>query len=278
VISGSVWGMYAFIHIPKTAGSTLRHLLRCDFGSRHCDVKLASHRRAAQAWVAPRDIQLARRVYPHLAGIAGHRVVSFSGLAEACPDIRYFTMLREPIARSISHFGYIHRHSDSAQNREDLVDFLQQPVNRNLQTQWLCGEDDPEAAIRALEQDIGFVGLMERFDESMLLLQRWLGESSFDVHYAPRNRARRVATMPFREDPELLSMLTEANAHDMAVYHYVVEQMLPKQVHAYGGGIAEAVARFQQENQKHHDRPEPLMAGLRRNLLYKPMLKLDRGR
>jgi len=266
--------MYAFIHIPKTAGSTLRHLLRCAFGAQHCDVKIPTHRRAVRNWVGARDIALARKVYPDLCGIAGHRVISFEGLADAVEELRFFTVLREPIGRSISHFGYIHRHLNESLTREHLVAFLEQPVNRDLQTKWLSGKDDAGSAIREIDERIGFVGLMERFDETLLLLQHWLKEPAFNVHHVPRNQATRELALPFRSDPELLAMLTEANREDLEVYDYVTSSLFPASVAAYPGDLAADLAIFQQENESFSEVPEPRAAQLRRNLVYKPLRRL----
>jgi hypothetical protein len=266
--------MYAFIHIPKTAGSTLRHLLRCAFGAQHCDVKIANHRREVRNWVGARDISLARKAYPNLCGIAGHRVISFEGLDDAVEELRFFTVLREPIGRSISHFGYVHRHLKEALTREHLVAFLEQPVNRDLQTKWLSGKDDAGSAIREIDERIGFVGLMERFDETLLLLQHWLNEPAFKVQHVPRNQATRKLALPFRDDPELLAMLAEANRADLEVYDYVTTSLFPASVAAYPGDLAADLAVSQQENESFSEVSESRAGRLRRNLLYKPLLRL----
>ncbi len=65
--------MLVFVHINKTAGSTVRYILRSSYGPRHCDVEPWRARWDEQPFSAA-DLRRVRRFYPQLASIAGHRI------------------------------------------------------------------------------------------------------------------------------------------------------------------------------------------------------------
>src|SRR5438552_15546752 len=88
--------LLVFVHINKTAGTTVRYILRSSYGARHCDVEPWHG-----AWTDPPfstpDLQRVRRLYPKLASIAGHRVSGSVDLEEPGTELRYLTCLRRPI-------------------------------------------------------------------------------------------------------------------------------------------------------------------------------------
>lgn len=91
--------MLAYIHIQKTAGQTVRAILRKNFGTRHCDLPVnpSQINSRAIAWI--------RRCYPKLEVLSGHAVGPV-GVLELYENARVFTVLREPVARAISHYQY----------------------------------------------------------------------------------------------------------------------------------------------------------------------------
>lgn len=265
---------YAFVHIPKTAGSSVRHLLRCAYGAAHCDIKVPVARRHTQRWVTVRDIRRARFAYPQLAGICGHRVTCFSGIEQVLPERCFFTFLRDPVERFLSHFQHFHCRMDRPFQREDLLKYAADPGNRNLQSRWLCGRQDVAAAVEAIERHMGLVGLTSHFDESLILLMRWLGLPESAVSPIMLNPARKKAILPYREDPRLRDAVREANAVDLAVYDHVVTNVFPRQWMQAG---EEAVSqRSAVRERSHHAQAdgEALWPRFKRNVIYKPLLHL----
>ncbi len=266
--------MYAFIHIPKTAGSTFRHILRLSFGPRHCDIKAPMGKRASHGWIDAADLRRSRRVYPWLDGVAGHRVTCFAGLQNGAPGVRFVTFLRDPHKRFLSHFQHHQRGRGTPSTREDFLAFCADPRWRNVQTRWIGGSEDPATALAAIDRNRVFVGLTEDFDTSLVLFRAWLGHPRLNIHYAPRNRAPNPATLDARADPELAAALEEANRSDVLLYRHAVDKVFPRQVAAYRGDLARDVARFRELNRGHVDRREPAWARLKRNYFYKPLLHL----
>lgn len=266
--------MYAFIHIPKTAGSCLRHMLRRSFGPAHLDIKAPLAKRASHDWIAPDDLRRARRVYPNLAGICGHRVTCLTGLHEAEPDLRYFTFLREPLARFVSHFHHACRRQPEPPVPSDFLAFCDDPHQRNVQCRWLGGEPDADPALDHLTRHISFVGLTERFDLSVILFRDWLGRDDFEAVYQPRNR--RPNRLPFDPlaDPTLRAAAEDANAADLVLYDRVSNDLFPAQVRACGRDPEPEVQAMQERNRALTSWREPLAGRLKRNWVYKPLLHL----
>lgn len=268
--------MYAFIHIAKTGGSTLRHALRATFGARHCDIKVPPRQRAQQEWVTARDLRLAQCVYPRLTGICGHRVTSFSGLEEAVPAIRYFTFLRDPVRRYISHFLHFLRDRQLPCTAEQLHRFADDPLQQNVMTRMLCGRESAAAAIAELNEKAIFVGLTTQFDTSYVLFRQWLGESRFPANYAFRNANKMPCPLPLTEDPDFVRLIQQANTEDIRVYQHVVDEVFPHQIQAYNGPLDEAIAALQAAHRQPPRLTEPLWARIKRRYAYKPLLHLAR--
>ena len=63
--------MLVFIHINKTAGRTVRYILRSSYGLRHCEVE-PWHASWTDPPFSTHDLQRLRRFYPNLESIGGH--------------------------------------------------------------------------------------------------------------------------------------------------------------------------------------------------------------
>jgi hypothetical protein len=275
--------MYAFVHVEKTAGTTVNTILRRSFGVRHCDIRLPLSKRLDdrmdhRACVEAADLKRVRRLYRDLRGIAGHNVKPYVDLHRECAEIQFFTMLRNPASRFLSYF--FHRadsHTKDAFDRWIANDRL-----HNWQTRMIAGEASARKAIALIERRIGFVGLTERFDESLLMLGNWLGDPAFVPDYRPVNRtcakrrpkdvARMKSDMGWLDSAEVRARIQGVNAEDQEVYDFVTENVFPNQIEAYRGNLANDLAQFQMHNQSFGSFREPLFGNLMRNFIYKPLI------
>jgi len=263
----------------------VRAVLLRSFGAGHCEIRTPYSRRAEErpdrhVHVTAADLRRVRRVYRRLRGIAGHNVKPYSDLGAACPDLRYFTFLRDPVRRYLSHF----KNRARAYARQDFERWLGTEWTHDWQTKMLAGEPSAEKAIELLSGRLGFVGLTEAFDASLLMLGQWLGEPGYRPEYRPVNRldekqrardsARQQADLGYLEEPGIRERLLAANSLDRQVYEYAARELFPRQRAAYRGDLEADVAALRERNRGLGEWQEPLSSRLLRNAVYKPALLL----
>ena len=273
------------MHIEKTAGRTVRAVLLRSFGSGHCEIRTPYAKREPEVddrrvAVTGGDLRKVRRLYRNLRGIAGHNVKAYSDLHVAFPEVRYFTWLRDPVKRYLSHF----KNRSRAYAREDFERWADQAWTHDWQTRMIAGEANAQKAIDLLSGRIGFVGLTETFDESLLMLGQWLGEPGFRPEYRPvnqlagkqrsRDSAREQADLSYLDTPEVRERLRAINELDQQVYDFALRECHARQRAAYAGDLAADVATMRERNQNLAEWTEPLSSRLLRNWVYKPALVL----
>jgi Sulfotransferase family len=267
--------MLVFIHINKTAGSTVRYILRSSYGARHCDV---------EPWggdwdetpFSTTDLRRLRKIYPNLASIAGHRVTGYADLHENGTEFTYFTFLRDPLKLCASRFQYHVNH----RKKKGLVfeEWIQRDWLRNAQTKRIAGTTSAEDALRLIQAKSMFVGLTERFDESMVLL-RALRANDLNIGYTPVNVARNDnLARELLTKPSTRAALVEANQADLELYEYVQKELYPRFVRDYGPGLGDAVEEQQSSARQRFDRRNVALYRLKRHGLYRPVLRLYRWR
>jgi hypothetical protein len=196
--------------------------------------------------------------------------------------LKWFTMLREPIQRYISQYLYNY---EVMGERFDVLHFIRhRPDKPNRQVGLLTGTDDLDAAKGHLRR-MAWVGLMERFDESLLLMRERLGIGGLDLRYGrPRNvgdkrrwmldRTEVRATFERHRDEVL-----EQNKLDLELYEFARNEIWPQQVADYGE------ARLARDLKTEFDGEAPrvkhaMRLGVNfafRNLVYKPWVRIGRA-
>lgn len=264
-----------FVHINKTAGTTVRFILRSTYGARHCDVE-PWHGSWEDPPFSAADLRRVRRLYPRLASIAGHRVAGYVDLDEPGADLRYLTFVREPLAMCASRFQYQLDH----RKKQFLVfeEWIQKDWVRDAQTQRIAGSTNASDAIAIIEKKEMFVGLTERFDESMVLLKALLAPD-LDIGYERVNVAKSSElAKDLLSDPTTRGMIVEANQADLELYGYVQRELYPTYQQAYGPSLGQVVAEYRDARRESFNRRNLALYGLKQRALYKPMLHLYRGR
>ena len=214
-----------FVHIPKTAGSTVKFVLRNTFVLRHCDFRAAGK----SLRLHPRDLALARRVHPGLRSIAGHTLIHPSATLEG---VRFFTFLRDPVARVASAYAH-HVRGNRGRRRGERTLTLEEFVARDRPGGWqtfqIAGSADVEEAKRILRERFFFVGLTERFDESLAALAA-LSPFPLDTRYRRKNVAPAgdPVRKAVREDPAQRAIVEAANRSDRALYDWVAGTLYPE--------------------------------------------------
>ena len=255
--------MLTHVHIMKTAGQTICGILRQSFAGNHCDLVVP---RPATA----KDIRWAMRFYPGLKSIAGHCVVPYGDLEQAGFRPRYFTFLRDPIERCVSHYQFSVQKNHCRQSFDRWL-----TRHANFQTKILSSTDDASRAIELLEKRICFVGLVERFNESLVLLRHWSGNDAFDVRYRSRNIAtdNRIKKQ-LLASPGTVARIEELHTADLQLYAHARDIIYARQTAQFGPGLDQAVEEMEASL------PGPavlslqqFVASAKRNMLYKPLTR-----
>jgi hypothetical protein len=245
-----------FLHIGKTAGSTMRQILKRQFPSSQTMTVRARRRPREETLADFARLPEAERMRPRL--IMGHTVF---GLHEHVPrPCRYVTMLRDPARLAISQYRYVlrtpgHRHHDQAQGMS-LLEYVESGLALemdNSQTRAVAGDigtpyrgctpEMLETAKRNLAEHFAWVGITERFDESVVLLGRTFGWP--DVRYVSANVAR-AGTPPTEADLELVR---RANHLDQELYDHSC-RLLDERI-AAEAGFGDALEHFRQANARY---------------------------
>ncbi|MCF8108923.1 MAG: sulfotransferase family protein [Desulfohalobiaceae bacterium] len=217
--------MIVFVHLNKTAGTTFKFILRNTFGLRHCDLQSKLPRRP----VTEDDLCFAHKVFPFgLKSVAGH------GLIDPRHHLtgrhHYVTFLRDPLKRGASHYQHIKRARHRYQKTYSFEEFLEDTRLHNLQVKTIAGSEDLAKAKQELANHYHFVGLTERFDESLQILQA-IGPERLNLGYHRLHTAREnSAKREVLDDPGKRSLLADHNALDRALYRFVQEVLYPAQV------------------------------------------------
>lgn len=233
--------LLAFVHIFKTAGTTFNGILRRNFGTRHFDTRLLKTDRIMTGDQLRRAVWL----YPRMVSIAGHGVRPYGGLETVATPIHYVTFLRRPAARMISGFQFSARHHilregwAPANDGEVLAFFDRVAARMAMQSvQALSATADLGEALETLENRIGFVGTVERYDRSLRVMSLWAATHGIelDVHYRRSNVSgdgkADAALQPFadslkrvagfasaaRQDPAIQARLLELGAAEQQLY------------------------------------------------------------
>jgi hypothetical protein len=222
-----------FIHIPKTAGTTLVGVFRNNFPP--SGVRNLGNVFHGVGKVNPGPVFKLRESAPtltrdiHLLG--GH--IPFGVHAFLSDDTRYVTFLRNPVERTLSHYYRlleIHR-------KNGISDLPEQPsleqlltereyLYDNLQTRMLSDEAEPfgevtdemlEQAKENLASSFVAFGLADRFDESLVLLKRGLGLKSI-VYVSQRMTTERPRTRESKA--ELVPIAERFNSYDLQLYEW----------------------------------------------------------
>jgi hypothetical protein len=264
-----------FIHINKTGGNTISHMLRSSYGLRHCQVEPwdAPWRNWMDPPFSKDDLHRLRKFYPKLRSVAGHRIFGHVDLHDERDDVKYFTFVRNPLNSCTSRFQFRIQIS-----KRDLLfeDWIQQESSRNHQTKWIAGVEDVSEAIRTIQAKNIFVGLTERFDESMVLLRALLADdldlSYKRVNVAPKNDIKKSLL----EDARTRQMVIDAQQSDLELYRYVKEELYPTFQRAYGPSLDEDVARYRETRRNTFNYVKLTACRLKHYGFYKPLLNLHR--
>lgn len=214
-----------FLHVSKAAGTTMHGILNQQY-SKNQTLRFNGIESRNELLNLPiSQLSQLKLIRGHFAfGI--HQFLDF--------PCTYFTILRNPVARFISHYHYIHRSPDVPRHREiskmTLMDFVTYEGSSfgNLQTRMLFGLSDSPGdshheILDTVKQNIQsyfpVIGLTEYFDETLVLLRHQFGWG------LPVYINQNITNYPHRKDSKIdskiLDLIEESNQLDIELYNWV---------------------------------------------------------
>lgn len=246
--------MLAFIHVAKTGGQTIETMMESTFGARHVAAVEWKKRPVGNPWdvdyVVPKYSREAfRRLKNHcpfMKSIGGHSIALWSGLHEEQPT-RYFSFLREPIKRGASHFQYHVRNDKPCLDWDRWVEWK---VHHNHQVKMFSPSADPDEALREIQRHNVFIGLTERFDESLVMLKRMIAPE-LNIAYTRTNTAsdNRIANELIAAESSR-QQLEEMYRNELPLYEWVANEYFPRLVKEYGPTLAADVEEFRRSKNR----------------------------
>jgi len=255
-----------FLHIPKTAGMTFKRILARQYSAGHVhDIPFETYlfQDAIDRYKAASPAERAA-----IRCVMGHMPF---GLHRWAPGrFRYVTFMRDPIERVLSSYEYIRKHTvlkqeiglppEAELSMDQYLDFEAAQGLNNLQVRAISGVDDVidhvlppfsplpadalAVALDNIERFFPVVGVVERFDESLLLMRREFGWRR--LWYVRRNvSVGRPAASALSE--AALARIRQDNALDLELYRFAVERF-DRQIRERGPLFRMALWRFHAAN------------------------------
>jgi hypothetical protein len=197
-----------FLHIPKTAGTSLRRMMdKAFWGQPALNVPSTGPRRE-------RIERMSQQQFDRYAIYRGHFLPEF---ATRVRNPFLFTFLREPQDRLLSHYYYYYHQPDGT--GLPIQAFLEDPARSdNMITRALAGEARAAVAIEALAA-MDFIGFTEDFEHDVGLVLRMLGREG-----VVEERTKVTPTRAALDDlpSGVRAALEERTSEDRKVYEWAI--------------------------------------------------------
>jgi hypothetical protein len=253
-------GTAFFLHIPRTAGTTLNTVLRNNFAPAEIIEVYDQADYAAHARHSAEELRGVRLIQGHLL------LQCYDPPRMYGAPVQVFTFLRDPIERLVSEYAFLrawkanHMYAYLNDNNVSFRDYIlsDEPKlryrGRNFMTRCVAGRDTgakayPLTAValakRHLERVFGFVGLQERFMESLLLLGDFLGLRNL-LH--EKRNALHTEAKPALSAGDI-ALAREVNQGDQELYDFAAA-LFAERVAARGSSFAKRMKAFTLLNDK----------------------------
>lgn len=247
-----------FLHIPKAAGETLYQVTYRQYQA-HPFYRFTRQNNYSVARFAalPEEERRALRF------VGGH---IYYGVHQFIPRPSiYISMFRDPFEQLVSHYYFFGR-EEHKKDLDGFARFLQRPKNHSLQLdrivgydsqpnaqgEWLCEQNRTlpteaklEIVERQLRNQFAAIGLVEHFDESLLIFRQVLGWRNIYYTREHYNAARPRS----QESLEAHHALIREYAVPDLQFYALVKTLYEEQRRAYQGDLAADLHTYQRNNQ-----------------------------
>ena len=255
-----------FVHIPKTAGTTLRHIIQHQFKPNNIFEFYNLEKRQNRVTTGVEKLKsLSDSQKNAIKFVSGHAGFGLHQFLQQ--PYTYITVLRDPVARIISYYHFLQKRESDLVKDKSLEDFVCSYRGvHNSMTCYLSGVTlkfqlrDPNLdlenarysqetlalAKQNLKKHFKVVGLVEKFDETCILLKKNLGWN-IPLNYARKNvSSKSKSTKEISQ--ETLNLIHEYNSLDIQLYE-CAQEVFQELINQQGASFAEEVSRFKADNE-----------------------------
>lgn len=208
-------------HIPKSAGTSFRNMLRDVYGA-EAVLRFDTPLRGGGKFLVEQQPFTGRTLPNRVRVLHGHfSWQHLNNILELPPDIPKITWLRDPVERVVSNYFYLSKRLREILDEEgrgvdilnkmerSLTEYAQAAINQNRMSKFLEGLD---------LKDFRFVGILELMDEDLQLMADAMGWTIQEAyqHNATGKRKREIT-------PEEREVIEACNAKDLALYQEAME-------------------------------------------------------
>jgi len=225
-----------FLHISKTAGSSLNSFLELNFKKQYLQLNNFLY-----------DQHLSEEQIKTVVGLHGDKNCFSSHLfshplPENCNNktIKSLAFLRHPASRAFSYYFYFKSRVIKGLVKKNMVfdDFEKwykeswriNKKNNNQQSYVLHPSMQLDEIIRYVEKRDSFIGITEKFDISLILLCDWLKKFNFQVEpkYITLNRSKDILNLDQEKEyvqKNYQELVLEDNQNDFKLYNYFLNKI-----------------------------------------------------
>lgn len=235
-----------FVHIPKNGGKTVDYVLRHGFGHG----LLITGNTTDGVFYTDSQVRQIINDHAHMVAISSHAVRAHMPVMEGV-TYRYLTFLRHPVERALSLYFHEQRRTRAARvdhcSHLPFPEYFEERIKidsavTNGQAYHISGRTDL-AKTTALWEGYTTVAMLERFDESLILVHRTLGLPLRRLTYVRQNVSKNFSAKEYLS-PIVYDRVAEMNAIDMQLYDQFVARH-ERNVKAEGAGFTSELTRFQ---------------------------------
>lgn len=174
--------------------------------------------------ITRKDFQRAKHIFFKLKSLHGHGLINAT---EIFPENSvYYTFLRDPMVRSASEYQ-----ADVIQGGQTKTfeEWISDKSRHNIHVKMIAGSENLEKAKSLLKEKYIFVGLTEKFRESIRALNYYLPYTLDTCHLERKNvSSNNDIKNAILSNPAYVKMLKQANQLDIELYNFVKSELYPE--------------------------------------------------